>query len=393
MDAAVPDIYANAALYQSLGWSLLPIKAGTKQPAMKSLSRVRRSPADASTVRDWFYGRDDLGVAVWLGTPSGGVVARDYDSLTAYQRWKAAFPQWASTLPTVATARGMHVYCRSDINVIRKFPDGELRGTGYILLPESPHPSGPRYRWVIPPTNAIPRLDVAKIGFASSWADVTESTESTEVIVFPSSAPSFPPPLRPQQQQRPGLFESVAQNCLIEHAIINTLPKGPGHRNRLVFELARALKAIPHLADAPVRDLRPHVERWHRLALPFISTKPLEDTLADFTRAWPLVKYPKGDEPMNEVFSRAVTADLPPDAEQYESVHIKQLVGLCRELQRAAGDAPFYLSCRTAGRLLGVDHMSANRWLFLLQHDGLIVLVKRGDQSMKASRYRYLKPL
>ena len=39
------------------------------------------------------------------------------------------------------------------------------------------------------------------------------------------------------------------------------------------------------------------------------------------------------------------------------------LVGICRELQRRAGDAPFFLGCRTAAELLGVEHNTAARWL------------------------------
>ena len=62
----------------------------------------------------------------------------------------------------------------------------------------------------------------------------------------------------------------------------------------MVFELARALKAIPALADAEARDSRDPVRRWHERALPIIGTKPFDETWADFVTAWPRVKHPKG---------------------------------------------------------------------------------------------------
>ena len=97
---------------------------------------------------------------------------------------------------------------------------------------------------------------------------------------------------------------------------------------------------------------------------------------------------------MATIFAAAKEAELPAEAAEIEQEKLRQLVALCRELQRAAGDGPFFLSCRTAGRLLGVHFKTANRWLFYLVQEGLLELVKAGDAStMQASRYRYVMPL
>jgi hypothetical protein len=152
------------------------------------------------------------------------------------------------------------------------------------------------------------------------------------------------------------------------------------------------LKAIPALADADAKQLKPCVQAWHKLALPIIATKPFEETWIDFLRAWPKVRFPKGTEPMTQIFSAACAADVPAVAEHYEQEQLRLLVALCQELQKATGDGPFYLSCRTAGRLLGVDHTTAWRWLFLLVQDGVLQEVTKGSQqTKKASRYRYLE--
>jgi hypothetical protein len=176
-----------------------------------------------------------------------------------------------------------------------------------------------------------------------------------------------------------------------ERAIRESLPTGPGKRHRQVFEFARALRAIPWLADAPVDTLEPYVRRWHKLALPHITTKAFEETWIDFLNAWLRVKFPKGAEPMAAIFQQAKESTVPRAALRYEIDGLWLLASLCRELQRASGDKPFFLSCRTAGRLLEVDHTTAWRWLFLLAHDQIIHEVEQGDQGKRrASRYRYL---
>ncbi len=93
---------------------------------------------------------------------------------------------------------------------------------------------------------------------------------------------------------------------------------------------------------------------------------------------------------MAQVFDRAC-ANIPEAAEVYDQSEVQRLVSLCRELQRSAGNNPFYLACRKAGELLGVGRDKAHRWLFLLMQDRLLEEVCKGDfKTGRASRYRYL---
>jgi hypothetical protein len=182
-----------------------------------------------------------------------------------------------------------------------------------------------------------------------------------------------------------------AINEAAERAIKQSLPSGPGQRHRHVFELARALKAIPALADADGKSLRAIVQQWHKLALPAISTKAFDDTWFDFLEGWGKVRFPKGSEPMAMMFAAAIEADTPEEAKQYEQEKLRLLVALCRELQRGAGGRPFFLSARTAGRLLEIDPATAARWLRGLRHDGILHLAEAGNrEARKANSYRYL---
>jgi len=135
-----------------------------------------------------------------------------------------------------------------------------------------------------------------------------------------------------------------------ERVVLETLPTGVGRRNRQVFELARTLKSIPLLADAPADDLQCYVRYWHRCGVErgVIGTEPFEETWIDFLQAWPKVKFPKGAEPMMVIFQRAQRGSPCEAASQYEQDELRVLVALCRELQRASGDHPFFLGCRTA---------------------------------------------
>jgi hypothetical protein len=249
------------------------------------------------------------------------------------------------------------------------------------------------YHWLIPlPDGPLPMVDdVRAAGFLDSVADATESNRDNRADR--------------RQQRTTEAIRSVGGGCVdlapidpardveadVRQAIQETLPTGPGRRNRQVLELARALKAIPRLADGPADDLLSYVRRWHELAKPVISTQAWEETWIDFLRAWPRVKFPKGTEPMVQIFERAQQADPPKVARQFEIAEVRLLVALCRELQRASGDRPFFLACRTAGQLLQVNHATAWRWLFLLTHTGVIREEEKGDRAKRrASRYRYL---
>ncbi len=96
---------------------------------------------------------------------------------------------------------------------------------------------------------------------------------------------------------------------------------------------------------------------------------------------------------MAAIVERARHADLPKVAERYESAGVRLLVAICRELQRASGEQPFFLSCRTAAQLLGVTYVHASRWLILLREEKVIKPIGKADRAKrKAQRYRYIAP-
>lgn len=402
---------ADALDYLALGWSVIPIHDRTKDPAVRSWMPFQTERPDAKKVRVWFRRSGERNIAVVLGPVSGDLICRDFDKLESYHTWAAEHRELADSLPTVATSKGRHVYCRADFDAIdhddairqRKYVtlgDGELRLQGcYCLLPPSIHPDRTTYRWEKPIRLDLPVLDVHQAGLLPITRNREErrerkTTERTDAIECASPEPG-------NKNPGPARFGPAAGNSVaspieipsdIERAILETVPRGPGQRNKLVFELARTLKAVTSLADAPVTSLKPLVRQWHTLAKPFITTPAFEETWIDFVRGWSRVKFPKGTEPMAKSFADALDSDDPPEAAAlgYDGEQVRLLARLCRELQRSAGTQPFYLSCGTVERLFKVNRGVAHRWLFLFVTDGLLELVEKGSQqSRRASRYFY----
>jgi hypothetical protein len=386
------DILRAALAYAARGWSIIPIKnvGENKKPACPRWKGYQTNRPDEPTLRQLFSREGITGLAVILGLISGGLVVRDFDLEDSYHLWAAQHRDLAKHLPTVETKRGFHIYFRGPSRYA-DLEDGEYRGDSghYCLCPPSRHPAGTVYRWIVPLPKVIPVVNPFEAGLLPSStegrghtesAEDTEDTEDTGDATL-SLAPSAPSAL------------SVCHEHIdaVERTILAALPTGEGRRHRAVFELARGLKALPHLADADLTDLKPIVRRWHQLALPVIRTKPFEETWLDFADGWQRVKYPAGAGPL-EMLWRQALAEAPPSAAlDYEQAGVRNLVAFCRQLQRQAGQGAFFLACRTAGTLLGVHYRTAWSWLQLLEIDGVLHRVTTGSKVTKrANEYRYI---
>ena len=394
------DAVLPAALeYARAGWSVIPIAPSGKKAA-KNWRCAQKHRATEIEV-DYLFRDSDFNLAVVLGNVSGGLAVRDFDPEGSYTRWAAENQLLAKTFPVVATGRpgGHHAYFRMAEDVLTEIRqqfsstgrgaidlgDGELRcDTGcYVVLPPSRHPDGPVYQWVVPLDGEVPLIDPREVGLVRCWANAGDT-----------SSAGHPMTQRVQRVTASVLSAHSALSVsseLVELAIRRTLPPGPGQRRNKLFQLARQLKAIPELADRSAGELRPVVEESHQAALPYIKTKPLEASVWNFREAWDRVRFPAGEDIVGRCFAAAKDRAPPKCAEQYEGPGVRRLVALCRELQREYGERPFFLSCRTAGSLLGIGHKTASNWLRGLCGDGILGVVERPPRpTRKALRYKYL---
>ncbi|WP_287877864.1 hypothetical protein [Acidovorax sp.] len=167
----------------------------------------------------------------------------------------------------------------------------------------------------------------------------------------------------------------------------STLPSAVGQRNKCLFELARYVKGVNPQATRD--ELRSIAHEWHTLALTVIGTKEFAVTWTDFMRGWDRVRQPHGETMKSIITKIDHNTPLPQgiDALSY-GTQSQHLVRLCMALQAHEGDAPFFISARQAGEVLGVHFTDASKMLAALVADGVLTLISKGAGKV-ASRYRF----
>jgi hypothetical protein len=175
----------------------------------------------------------------------------------------------------------------------------------------------------------------------------------------------------------------------------NCHPLKKGHRNGVLFNLARHLKT--EYPDSKATDHKPAVERWHQEYLPVIGTKAWAETWSDFRIAWSRVKFLEGEGPLNQAFEAIdMTKPIPKHLQQlgYDEALFK-VAQLCQHLAMNSLDREtFFLGNRPLASLIGVSQPSAGNILNMLVEDGILEVVQIGKlekgKSPAATTYRYL---
>lgn len=112
------------------------------------------------------------------------------------------------------------------------------------------------------------------------------------------------------------------------------------------------------------------IDSWHRIREPMGSRLGPEQAFPLVDR-WPLV------------------SEDWPDA---RDASYRRTVGLCYWFARLLDDdGRFYLACRLAGKLLGLDHSQAAEYLRrAVEIDGVIEVIRKGDLATRAAtEYRF----
>ena len=294
------------------------------------------------------------------------------------------------TLPTESTGRegGRHVFFRHDktLKTVKHPDDGELRGAyAFTVIAPSLHASGKRYKWIhelisledVPFQNPT---DFFSVGGITDIEDIehTQTHNTSYVSMYPMSSVS-------------SMSSMSSMSDEIESALLTTQPTATGQRQRMLFNLARRLKAID--AVKPATDWLDAVRAWHTKALPKIATKEWAVTWADFLIGYSKVKHAYGQggalqAAASRAFADDVLATVPGD---YDSLPMRKLYALCRDL--GTGGQVFYLSCRTAGELIGTDHDTAARFIRFFTLMGVLAVTTEADKPRrKATCYAFIAP-
>jgi len=381
------DLLAAAKRYHDMGLNILPVGGKShKQPLVKSWKPYQKTRMTLPNVLSALERPDATGIGIITGPTSGNLYVRDFDESGAYQRWADAHRALADTLPTESTGRedGRHVFFRhADTLATTKHHDGELRGAdAFTVIAPSIHASGKRYKWIRPLVSLddVPFQNPTDFFSVEGITD-TEDTEDTEThnTSCVSAYPVYPA----------SSVSSVSDE--IESALLITQPTTTGQRQRMLFNLARRLKAID--AAKPAKQWMDAVRAWHTKALPKIATKEWAVTWGDFVIGYSKVRHAHGQggalqAAASRAFADDVLATVPKD---YDSLPMRKLYALCRDL--GTGGQVFYLSCRTAGELIGTDHDTAARFIRFFTLMGVLVVTTEADRPRrKATFYAFIAP-
>lgn len=387
---------AALALRATYPWSIIPIRndeLGHKRAACKWEQYQTRRPS-ADEIKHLFCRRDLTGLAVILGAVSGGMYGRDFDVLESYHRWAAQYPGLARMLPTVATARGRHVYAyhAGEVTTIG-FEDGELRGAKhYIVLPPSLHPTGKRYAWVVLPRRPCPEVTIAPdaAGLSRSW--LSDDTPREQ---------------RDRESENPRVGESESRRArgggggtslTLVDVIQESLPKNFHQNHDRLFNLARGVRALEK-TEGRVWNLRELEERvfapWYEQNRHLNPEQTRAQYLSEFLMGYDLVRHPLGEGMLEATWAQSATCELPAVARKFASPHLRRVVAWCLLLQRAAGNEPFFLSVRSVQGKLGLGKpQRASAILRRLVDAGILTEVEKGGPSTnRATRFRYLPPM
>ena len=132
-------------------WSVIPVRARDKRPAIGEWRKYQQARAKRETVVQW-AANDTLNAGIVTGAVSGLIVL-DLDNAEAIaEAAKRGLPETV----TVQTGKGRHVYFRHTGEQVPNraglFPGADLRGDGgYVVAPGSIHPSGAVYQWLASP--------------------------------------------------------------------------------------------------------------------------------------------------------------------------------------------------------------------------------------------------
>jgi hypothetical protein len=133
-----------AGRYIDKGWAPVVLEAGSKKPAHVGWLDTRITRSNILI----HFDREDHGIGLVLGAPSGGLVAVDLDSPEAAQLGPSLLPPTDLIRGRPNSTRRIFFYRTDDPPAPRFLKGLELKSTGQqVAVPPSRHPSGAAYVW------------------------------------------------------------------------------------------------------------------------------------------------------------------------------------------------------------------------------------------------------
>jgi hypothetical protein len=177
----------------------------------------------------------------------------------------------------------------------------------------------------------------------------------------------------------------------MKRAVFDADPKQAKIRigNEAVFSLCQRLKGIAQ-NGIPAADMEPYLKLWLKTYRQDLTDDDFTLWL-QFTELWDgdKIKFPKRDT-FNTALARASDpqGELRPELGNMPG-EIRRLGAVCYELQKLAGNRPFFISGGQAGQVIGKSEDTGRLALkYLIRHK--IIELKQRGHSKRATEYLYI---
>ncbi|MGJ7508697.1 bifunctional DNA primase/polymerase [Variovorax sp. GT1P44] len=144
---------AHALAYARLGWHVLPLVPGGKQPFSRLVPNgFHNATRDPETIEAWWSGEPNAGIGIAL--KASGLVAVDvdlrHDGFTTLDDLQAVHGKLESDVLQITGDGGWHMVFSSQL--VESLPGTlgrgiDLKADGYICAEPSIHPNGKTYEW------------------------------------------------------------------------------------------------------------------------------------------------------------------------------------------------------------------------------------------------------
>lgn len=182
---------------------------------------------------------------------------------------------------------------------------------------------------------------------------------------------------------------SEAKKMSLEEVLAKCIPV-EATRNKEILKLGRWLKFNSNLEanEATFRDITIRwMAHWEG-----VSNTGFQENLSDLKYAYAKAKTPLGQSAVDVAWQSILNGKCAiriPQIEESDTV-LHKLASLCYALGKA--NKGFYLGCRDAGRVLGIDYNRANKLLGILERDLKIIscTIRGTSAGRKASEYQWI---
>lgn len=373
-------------IYSLLGENaiLIPVPSGAKAPIQRGWES---STLEVSKTPNWQSRLRKGNIGVLLGETGGNLVTIDCDTDEFAEDLIVLNPQFSRTLRTRGQ-RGSNFWFRcigeyplrtkklSDRRKPKPNEVGEWRSGGAQTIIHGTHPSGCRY-------TVVQETTVLSIRFTEivwpNWLSAPSTNATQQHSHSATQKPSN------SASQSLSLTEThVIEDSFVCFDVSPFLPTAEHQNNGLLFQMARKVLDVERERGAPLdsSEVLAILDQWHSRNQHLRAGVSREEYLAEFLRGLTNAKIPLSETPLSLAASLIESEPFPPEASRYSDVKVKRLVSLCWQLQRLTAPGPFFLTCRDAGKIVGIEYTTAYRWLiaFCEPRTGFLQLKKRGSQ-------------